>query len=252
MSTYQIYFSPTGHTKEIVRIVSGVFENTCEIDLSEKTASAYKEFSEKDICVIGVPAYGGRVPAVALERMSAYRGNGAKVIIIVSYGNRDYDDALKELQDFVNEKGFSCIGAISAVAEHSIMHQFATGRPDEDDKKELISFAKKIAERLMQDEDNTYLKIKGNVPYKEYNGIPLKPQTDSSCKKCGVCVSQCPVGAIPSDNPSTTDVNQCISCMRCVQICPSNARKMDENMIKVFSAKMEKECSARKKNELFI
>lgn len=122
MSTYQIYFSPTGHTKEIVEVVSEVFGNTCEIDLSNTTISNRKDFSENDVCVVGVPSYGGRVPAVALERMSEYRGNGAKAIIIVSYGNRDYDDTLKELQDFVNEKGFSCIAAISAVAEHSIMH----------------------------------------------------------------------------------------------------------------------------------
>jgi len=197
MSTYQIYFSPTGHTKEIVEVVSEVFGNTCEIDLSKTTISNRKDFSENDVCVVGVPSYGGRVPAVALERMSEYRGNGAKAIIIVSYGNRDYDDTLKELQDFVNEKGFSCIAAISAVAEHSIMHQFATGRPNEEDKKELICFAKRIAEKLTKNKNDVPLKIKGNIPYKEYHGIPLKPQTDSSCKECGICASYCPIGAIP-------------------------------------------------------
>lgn len=252
MSTYQIYFSPTGHTKEIVKTVSEVFGNICEIDLSKKTISNRKDFSENDVCAIGVPSYGGRVPAVALERMSEYRGNGAKAIIIVSYGNRDYDDTLKELQDFVNEKGFSCIAAVSAIAEHSIMHQFATGRPDEEDKKELVFYAKRIVEKLTTMKENVPLKIKGNVPYKEYNGIPLKPQTDDSCKGCGICASSCPVGAIPTENPKTTDINKCISCMRCIQLCPSNARKMDENIIQAFSVKMEKECSQRKNNELFF
>lgn len=184
--------------------------------------------------------------------MSKYQGNGAKGIIITSYGNRDYDDTLKELMDFVNERGFSCIAAISAVAEHSIMHQFATGRPDEEDKKELICYAKRIAEKLAKNKNDVSLKIKGNVPYKEYHGIPLKPQTDNSCKECGICASHCPVGAIPLDNPKITDINKCISCMRCIQICPSDARKMDENIIKVFSGKMEKVCSQRKKNELFL
>ena len=132
------------------------------------------------------------------------------------------------------------------------MHQFATGRPDEEDKKEIVAYAKKIAEKLKTTKENTLLKIKGNVPYKEYNGIPLKPQTDDSCKGCGICASSCPVGAIPIDNPKTTDINKCISCMRCIQLCPSNSRKMDENIIQVFSAKMEKECSQRKANELFL
>lgn len=252
MSTYQIYFSPTGHTKEIVEVVSRVFGNANEIDLSKAISSTHKDFFENDVCVIGVPSYGGRVPAIALERMAEYRGNGAKAIIIVSYGNRDYDDTLKELQDFVIEKGFSCIAAISAVAEHSIMPQFATGRPNVEDKKELICFAKRIAEKLTTPQNDVPLEIKGNIPYKEYHGIPLKPQTNSSCKECGICASYCPVGAIPIDNPKATDINKCISCMKCIQICPSNARKMDENIIKAFSAKMEKICSQQKKNELFL
>lgn len=235
-----------------MKTVSEVFGESSEIDLSQTTISNGKDFSENDVCIIGMPSYGGRVPAVALERMAEYRGNGAKAIIIVSYGNRDYDDTLKELQDFIIKKGFSCIAAISAVAEHSIMHQFATGRPGEEDKKEIVAYAKKIAEKLKTTKENTLLKIKGNVPYKEYNGIPLKPQTDDSCKGCGICASSCPVGAIPIDNPKTTDINKCISCMRCIQLCPSNSRKMDENIIQVFSAKMEKECSQRKANELFL
>lgn len=98
-----------------MKTVSEVFGESSEIDLSQTTISNGKDFSENDVCIIGMPSYGGRVPAVALERMAEYRGNGAKAIIIVSYGNRDYDDTLKELQDFVIKKGFSCIAAISAV-----------------------------------------------------------------------------------------------------------------------------------------
>ena len=35
---------------------------------------------------------------------------------------------------------FTCIGAIAAVAEHSILRQFGTGRPDIEDEKELRAF----------------------------------------------------------------------------------------------------------------
>lgn len=135
-----------------MKTVSEVFGESSEIDLSQTTISNGKDFSENDVCIIGMPSYGGRVPAVALERMAEYRGNGAKAIIIVSYGNRDYDDTLKELQDLVIKKGFSCIAAISAVAEHSIMHQFATGRPDEEDKKEIVAYAKKNCREIENNE----------------------------------------------------------------------------------------------------
>ena len=44
-------------------------------------------FDADDVCVIGVPSYGGRVPGIALERMNKFKGNHAKAILVVSYGN---------------------------------------------------------------------------------------------------------------------------------------------------------------------
>ena len=117
---------------------------------TEADNSTRDSFTENDICVIGVPSYGGRVPSIALERMKAYKGNNTKVVLVVSYGNRAYDDTLKELLDFFDNRGFSCVAAIAAIAEHSIMHQFATGRPDESDQTELIEFAQKISKKNKQ------------------------------------------------------------------------------------------------------
>lgn len=46
----------------------------------------------KDVCMISVPSYGGRFPAVAVSRLQQMRGNGASAVLIVVYGNRDYDE----------------------------------------------------------------------------------------------------------------------------------------------------------------
>ena len=56
-------------------------------------------FDADDVCVIGVPSYGGRVPGIALERMNKFKGNHAKAILVVSYRNRAFEDTLKELAD---------------------------------------------------------------------------------------------------------------------------------------------------------
>ena len=53
------------------------------------------------------------------------KGGSARAILITVYGNRAYDDTFAELQDILQNAGFSCIAAIAAIAEHSIMHQFA-------------------------------------------------------------------------------------------------------------------------------
>ena len=48
------------------------------------------------------------------------------------------------------------------------------------------------------------------------------------------------------------DTEKCISCMRCVAICPKKARKLNKVLLFAASQKMKKACGGRKKNELFL
>lgn len=251
MSNYMIYFSPTKSTEKIVKIISKEFVVTNEIDLSKHDCKNDYSFGEKDLCIIGVPSYGGRVPSIALKRMEKFIGNNTKVILVVSYGNRAYDDTLKELQDFVKEKGFVCVGAVAAVAEHSIMHNFATNRPDDEDKLQLLDFSKQLKSRI-GDEKHKIISLLGNYPYREYKGIPLKPHTTNKCTSCVLCAKLCPVGAISSENPRKLHKNECITCMRCITICPTKAKKLNSLLVQVASKQMEKTCTDRKHNEIFI
>ena len=203
MSVYNIVFSPTGGTKKVSDLFTKSFcSESTQIDLSDrnKDFSAFS-FHEEDICIISVPSYGGRVPAIA---------------------------------------------------EHSIMHQFATGRPDPQDEKQLANFAASIHSKIKSETLPAHLKLPRNRPYREYNGVPMKPQTGKSCIQCGVCAKGCPVGAIPTDNPSKTNTEQCISCMRCIVVCPQKARSVNKILLTAASIKMKKTCSDYKQNELFL
>ncbi len=248
MRTVEIMFSPTGGTEKAAHIISRRWSDHVEtIDLSDpKTDFAKCEIQKEDMVLIAMPSFGGRAPAVAIERLKQIAGNGASCTLVCVYGNRAYEDTLAEMEDAAKACGFRVIAAIAAVAEHSIISKYAAGRPDASDNAQLTDFADRILPK-----DGEAASIPGNRPYKKAGGGGLVPKATKDCVKCGLCAAKCPVEAI---DPVTfeADSKKCISCMRCVKRCPHDARKVSKAMVSAAALAIKKACSVRKENELFL
>ena len=251
MNIVQVVFSPTGGTQKVADIITGEWkEPVKKIDLSDAEADfSAVSLEADDLALIAVPSFGGRVPEVAVRRLEQIRGNRARCAVVCVYGNRAYEDTLLELSDTAEKSGFRVIAGVSAVAEHSIVHEYAAGRPDGQDREELRSIAQKIMEKVQSDSDAAP-QIPGNRPYKKAGG-GLVPKADRKCNACGLCAEKCPVQAIPRENPRETDGKKCISCMRCVSICPQGARKVNAAMVAMAAMAIKKACEERKNCELF-
>ena len=161
MNVLEIIFSPTGGTWKVANMIGGHLSgNITQIDLSNaKTDFTKCVIKQEDMVLVAMPSFGGRAPAVAMERFRQIRGNGAKCTIVCVYGNRAYEDTLVEMEDAAREAGFRVIAAVAAIAEHSIMPQYAASRPDAADEKQLAGFAAQIASR-----DENAVSIPGNRP----------------------------------------------------------------------------------------
>lgn len=253
MKIYEIVFSPTGGTKKVADIIAkGVGTDSVQIDLTDRNFDfSSLLFENEDVCIVAIPSYGGRIPCIAGERLKQMKGNKARAIPVTVYGNRAYDDTMLELNDVLSEAGFCPVAAIAAVAEHSIMRQFAAGRPDAEDRRELTDFADKIRRGLQAGSLVKNPAVPGNRPYRTYGGVPMKPRSGRSCTKCKVCAGKCPVGAIPADMPMSTDHDKCITCMRCIAVCPQKNRSVSKVLVAAGAQKLKKACKNRKKNELF-
>lgn len=255
MNVSQIVFSPTGGTKKVTDAITKTWGMpVSEIDLTHaKTDYATFSLKKDDIAIIAVPSYGGRVPSLAAQRISKIRGNQARCVIVCAYGSRAYEDTLIELNDIAEKSDFKMIAAVAAIAEHSIMRQYAAGRPDTKDKRDLQTFSKRILEKINKNLDETpTLQIPGNDPYKKAGRAGLVPKSNRKCMNCGLCAANCPAQAISKENLKATDSKKCVSCMRCVAKCPQSVRKVNGAMVLLASLAIKKSCSTRKENELYI
>lgn len=252
MNVIQIVFSPTGGTKRIASLLTDGQGEVETVDLTDSRQDFTSvRLTEGDVAFISVPSYGGRVPAPAAERLALIHGNGARAVCVCVYGNRAYEDTLAELEDTAKQAGFRVIAAVAAVAEHSIVRRIAEGRPDAEDVEQLSGFAVKIHEKLSSGEVSEP-EIPGNRPYKKAGRIGMVPKPTKACTNCGICAEKCPVQAIDRNNAKKVEEHACISCMRCISVCPNSARKVNPVMLSAAGMMLKKLCGERKACELFI
>lgn len=146
--TRLIFFSPTHTSARIARAIGeGIgMGRRMETDLTLDEQTSPIEMNG-ELCVIAVPVYGGRVAATALQRLQRLKGNGSPAILVVVYGNRDYEDALLELRDTAVQLGFVPLTAGAFIGEHSFSTPelpIAAGRPDADDLQQAREFGKAV------------------------------------------------------------------------------------------------------------
>ena len=245
-----ITFSPTGSTLRVAQaIANGIGTQTQAIDLS--LPHSRDTVCLSPLAVIAMPVYAGRVPSVAVERLRELSSRRAKAITVVVYGNRAYEDALLELNDEVEELGFDIIASAAVVAQHCVVPNLATGRPNEEDLEELRTFGLTVKARLEKGMIQP-INVPGNRPYRDGMTVSATPIVGEGCVGCRTCVTKCPTQAISMSDPKSTDLSKCILCMRCVNVCPARARMLPPPMQAGMATKLAPFVELRRENEFFF
>ena len=250
-----IYFSPTFTTRQILREIASLRPDKLrqEVDLTPCGSSFSRSYSSTEALLVGFPVYAGRVPETFVERLHGLQADGTPAVIVAVYGNRAYDDALLEMKTLLEARGFRTAAAAAFVARHNIVPRIAAHRPDAEDLAAARRFARELFDKMENAPspapDSPGLPVKGNTPFRPYHRMTVHPAAGRACTSCGLCARECPVGAIPAQDPRQTDAQRCITCMRCVHVCPSHARKLPLLARLLTRKKLSKLCKGRKQPE---
>ena len=252
-----IYFSATGTSKKIALAISQSIATEFVVEDITFQSLQNTSYATDDLLCIAVPVYGGGVAPVALKRLDAIRGNNTPVVVVVVYGNRNFERAAVQMSDFLAERGFVTIAVAAFVGEHSYSTEqspIAVGRPMVEDINDANRFGELVKQKLtkgLESVDVSTLQcpdsgeenvkafvefVKGYQAEQAKNPVKLLPITDENrCVMCGVCVDVCPMEAIDREDVSVVDPTLCIKCCACVKECPKEAKLLNSPFAPMLS-----------------
>ena len=258
-----VYFSPTGTTQKVLESISkGTAVEDVEhisLTLSEGAQQPIPPFSD-ELVIIGAPVYGGRLPVDAINRFKKLKASQTLAVLIVVYGNREFEDALLELKNLAIELGFNPVAGGAFIGEHSFATKdvpIANGRPDTLDVQKAIDFGIKIRAKvsaLQSPDDKIDLEVPGSFPYGAdgARSMAVSPVTrEDTCTACGTCASVCPTEAVSINGRVATKIELCIRCCACIKNCPTGARVWENSKMKTIANWLNENCSTRKEPQIF-
>lgn len=254
MKIHLVYFSATYTTRSVCQgIAKHLGRDIVEHDITNVAPESVFTIPSEDLMIIGMPVYCGRIPEMAVERVRQFHGDRTKAIAVAVYGNREFDDALIEMRQLLDENGFQTVAAAAFIGRHCIFPAVATNRPDAADEVKMQNFAQAILPLLSLNSDEfEHIEVPGNPALRPYKRSAFCPVPTEGCTNCGTCASLCPTGAISMTDASDVNAELCIACGRCIIVCPEHERNFVGPVYAGAAEKFVAAYSVRKEPQFFF
>lgn len=228
-----LYFSGTGNSRYVAKIIAEKTKDAL-ISMNEliKTGSREELISPDRPFVFVCPTYAWRIPRVVEEfiRTATFTGN-QKVYFLMTCGD-DTANAIGYIKELCKFKHFELQGFAEIIMPENYITMYSA--PEKAVAKEIIEkstpFILKLAENIQEgsafDTFTAKAKAKSGFINTAFYGLVVKAKgfhATDQCISCRKCVKLCPLNNIEMSGNKPAWNNHCTHCMACICGCPVTA-----------------------------
>ena len=229
-----LYFTGTGNSKYIAeRIATALNEDILSMNDRIKEGNTANVMTGKSMVIV-VPTYAWRIPRVVLNWLQQTKFPEAKQIWFVMDCGGEIGNAAKYNQELSRQLHLSYMGTAQIVMPENYIAMF--GVPGKAEAKEIVAKAEPSIDDVIKDiqakrefskpRNNMYDKIMSSAVNTIFYPMFVKADkfmATDACISCGKCVQVCPLNNVQLKNGKPAWGSNCTHCMACICYCPAEA-----------------------------
>lgn len=259
-----IYYSATGNTRRIVeKMVEGLQKRwAVPVKWAPYTTpeerAHFGAIEEGELIVWGTPVYAGKTPNKLRPFIEEHlQGCGNPTLLVSTFGNRGYDNALAEMAMIAATHNLRPIGAVAMAMPHAFDGSIGEERPTTEEWGALERY---VAELVPEGRAMGSLPGSGDAPYyrplredlSPAQFLKAVPQVDEArCCGCGECVSVCPMGSVRMSAGGVVVEGVCIKCGACIKGCRQGALSITDEDYQSHVRMLKAHCQRAAENVFF-
>lgn len=245
MKILMLYFSATGNTEKVARVIEKQFTAMgADVTLSDVTPHASRQtrmdLTPYDAVVFGSPIHSWRAPRVVRDWLRTLDGQGKKCGMFFTYGGFGVHPTHYSTRQILTEQNFLVVSSADFLGAHTFNlggWKAMEDRPSGPDFETAKAYAEKTWKRFTGEDDGIlgelektqhteeHLDAIESFRFKVVTQLPTRNGDD--CSMCMVCEESCPTGAMDAAS-GQADRENCIACLSCVANCPDNALQIND------------------------